>query len=728
MKNTFLIFANNTANIQSPNRLLNFINLVIYSLQNNNDITSLQLIKILSKIALVIPIILHFSDHNENYKICGNKLVEFMCNSLLGKIPKITEKLNGNSIEQILAKFTSTNYALKFLSLPETSKPKFNTEISTNSIFTNTILLASAALSPKPKSNKFNQYQIYLAYLNYALGNPLLYQAFQQIINLDLVKIATQLTQNINSDIQLHIQTWKYNRRLFFATHNFVKLTRSLSAAQAVCSWSLISTFLSTLSDYHPENTFAALKNPINKTYKDYKIIQTVIHPNWNDLLVDLEKLASEKYVKHYIENIGKTPFLERSKVTENFAGLCISMIDLAKSYENHATNGNFNISKMNIDEETKNAGILQGDEMEMDIEEIKDSSKSDLSAAASSIYKSTFEQNLLTHLSFGSKILLNYLWQIIEPCKTKESLISNFPYTLQLFCKLYLQVLFVMDDLEFMGKSSGKKDEIIFALKNEQLKWFSQTINEVVYKLFIEHGASQKYYSLRYDALRLLKHLYDRIRRNKIFPDEFWYLSHSKVKSPLLDTILSNIPHVIPFDQRVAILRQKLLDEKAKFGGHAEYVIHRDHIFEDSLMTLHKLGSQFKYDIGIQFTNKYGIIESGVGHGVFKEFLTVLSKKAFDLEQGFFIETKNRELFPNPDFIDKENYQRIFEFLGMIVGKAIYEGILIQPIFSRCFLNKVLGKSNHIDELKLLDEKLYENVMFLKSYEVFFINILKIG
>ncbi len=59
-----------------------------------------------------------------------------------------------------------------------------------------------------------------------------------------------------------------------------------------------------------------------------------------------------------------------------------------------------------------------------------------------------------------------------------------------------------------------------------------------------------------------------------------------------------------------------------------------------------------------------------------------------------------------------------MFEFLGMIVGKSIFEGILIQPIFSRCFLNKVLGKTNHIDDLKLLDEKLYENVMYLKHHE----------
>ena len=54
-----------------------------------------------------------------------------------------------------------------------------------------------------------------------------------------------------------------------------------------------------------------------------------------------------------------------------------------------------------------------------------------------------------------------------------------------------------------------------------------------------------------------------------------------------------------------------------------------------------------------------------------------------------------------------------------MIVGKAIYEGILIQPIFSRPFLNKVIGKTNHIDDLKLFDDKLYESLMYIKYFEV---------
>eukprot|EP00826_Nyctotherus_ovalis_P030984 TRINITY_DN24745_c0_g1_i1.p1 TRINITY_DN24745_c0_g1~~TRINITY_DN24745_c0_g1_i1.p1 ORF type:complete len:203 (+),score=65.99 TRINITY_DN24745_c0_g1_i1:23-610(+) len=157
----------------------------------------------------------------------------------------------------------------------------------------------------------------------------------------------------------------------------------------------------------------------------------------------------------------------------------------------------------------------------------------------------------------------------------------------------------------------------------------------------------------------------------------------------------------------------------KDKFGGTIPVLIRRSLLLDDALLNLHKLGTAFKQDISIQFTSNDGVMEVGAGHGVFKEFLTLLSNQAFDVAQGFFIETKDRELFPNSDFINQGNYQRIYEFLGMVVGKAIFEGILIQPVFSRCFLNKVLGKTNNLDDLKLLDAKLYENLMKLKYYKV---------
>lgn len=58
-----------------------------------------------------------------------------------------------------------------------------------------------------------------------------------------------------------------------------------------------------------------------------------------------------------------------------------------------------------------------------------------------------------------------------------------------------------------------------------------------------------------------------------------------------------------------------------------------------------------------------------------------------------------------------------------MIVGKAIYEGVLLKCNFARFFLNRFTEKAtgssrNQVDDLRLLDPDLYNNLMKLKYYE----------
>ena len=51
-------------------------------------------------------------------------------------------------------------------------------------------------------------------------------------------------------------------------------------------------------------------------------------------------------------------------------------------------------------------------------------------------------------------------------------------------------------------------------------------------------------------------------------------------------------------------------------------------------------------------------------------------------------------------------------------MGRAIYDNMLIPAVFSKFFLRRMLGKQNFLKELKTLDNDLYKNLKFLKSYE----------
>ena len=83
---------------------------------------------------------------------------------------------------------------------------------------------------------------------------------------------------------------------------------------------------------------------------------------------------------------------------------------------------------------------------------------------------------------------------------------------------------------------------------------------------------------------------------------------------------------------------------------------------------------------------------------GLFKEFLTKLTDKIFDPQYSFFVETDvERKLYPNilSAYEQNEHWRQMYVFIGMIVGKALYEGVLLKCRFARFFLNKMVNKSN---------------------------------
>jgi len=115
------------------------------------------------------------------------------------------------------------------------------------------------------------------------------------------------------------------------------------------------------------------------------------------------------------------------------------------------------------------------------------------------------------------------------------------------------------------------------------------------------------------------------------------------------------------------------------------------------------------------------GRVEAGqdVG-GLFKELWTSLSAVAFDPSYGLMAQTKSGELHPNhlARSLHGDRARSLLAFLGRVLGKAVYEGIVIQPKFARFFLKKMLGRYNSLNDLRSLDEELYKNLMFLKGYD----------
>jgi len=194
---------------------------------------------------------------------------------------------------------------------------------------------------------------------------------------------------------------------------------------------------------------------------------------------------------------------------------------------------------------------------------------------------------------------------------------------------------------------------------------------------------------------------------------------------------LLKELPFVVPFDERVKIFHDFISQDKQAlniegshqfFGGDLRFTIRRNFLFEDGFANLNNLGDKLKKRIRVEFISADGLHEAGVdGGGLFKDFVTELVKTAFDPQYALFLSTQSedRQLYPNPSsaILSSEHIEQ-FGFLGRILGKAMYEGILVELPLAPFFLAKLLGKYNYVNDLVSLDPQLHKNLMYLKTYD----------
>uniref|UniRef100_A0A8C1EPY4 Ubiquitin-protein ligase E3C n=1 Tax=Cyprinus carpio carpio TaxID=630221 RepID=A0A8C1EPY4_CYPCA len=193
---------------------------------------------------------------------------------------------------------------------------------------------------------------------------------------------------------------------------------------------------------------------------------------------------------------------------------------------------------------------------------------------------------------------------------------------------------------------------------------------------------------------------------------------------------ILTELPFVVPFEERVKIFQKLIYADKREVQGEGPFLdgvnitIRRNYIYEDAYDKLSPENEpDLKKRIRVHLLNAHGLDEAGIdGGGIFREFLNELLKSGFNPNQGFFKTTNEGLLYPSPtaEMLVGESFTRHYYFLGRILGKALYENMLVELPFASFFLSKLLGTSADVDihHLASLDPEMYRNLLFLKSYE----------
>lgn len=240
-----------------------------------------------------------------------------------------------------------------------------------------------------------------------------------------------------------------------------------------------------------------------------------------------------------------------------------------------------------------------------------------------------------------------------------------------------------------------------------------------------------------------LLMAIYRRDCRRTFCPEGHWLAKEVRVSGFLADLekgrrgaalLLSKMPHVIPHSERVVLFRKHVANEKAVLGLTESacnstpttlIVVHRTRIVEDGYRQLAMLPSQaLKGVIRVRFVNEQGLAEAGIDQdGVFKEFLEETIKKVFDPSLNLFKVTSENRLYPSPTSSMQDNHLQLFEFVGRMLGKAVYEGIVVDVPFASFFVSQFSGQTggalySWLDELASLDRDLYRSLTLVKHYK----------
>ncbi|GMF21962.1 unnamed protein product [Phytophthora lilii] len=189
---------------------------------------------------------------------------------------------------------------------------------------------------------------------------------------------------------------------------------------------------------------------------------------------------------------------------------------------------------------------------------------------------------------------------------------------------------------------------------------------------------------------------------------------------TPRANKLIQSMPYLVPFPDRVKLFQRLVKADKEIHQNEGCSVyrirIHRGAILEDGLRKLNSIRTNLKKRINVVFVNSAGREEVGIdAGGLFKEFWLDLSTLAFDLQYGLFLTTHDQLLYPNPNsasnhFSRETDHLTMFQFVGRILGKALYEGIVVQPKFAHFFLSKLLHSFNQLNELPSLDPEIYKS------------------
>ncbi|KAI8992586.1 hypothetical protein BDB01DRAFT_738685 [Pilobolus umbonatus] len=180
--------------------------------------------------------------------------------------------------------------------------------------------------------------------------------------------------------------------------------------------------------------------------------------------------------------------------------------------------------------------------------------------------------------------------------------------------------------------------------------------------------------------------------------------------------SLLVNNPKILEFDNKRHYFLQQLhrkKDSKEHYSA-LELNVRRAFVFEDTYQQMQGVtGEEIKDGkLIVHFENEEGEDAGGVS----REWFSVLARQMFDPNYGLFITSAADKLTYQPNRASGVNSEHLnyFKFVGRVIGKAIYDGRLLDAYFTRSFYKLLLNRSVDYRDVEAVDPAYYRSLEWL--------------
>ncbi|KAF1775863.1 HECT domain [Phytophthora cactorum] len=146
-----------------------------------------------------------------------------------------------------------------------------------------------------------------------------------------------------------------------------------------------------------------------------------------------------------------------------------------------------------------------------------------------------------------------------------------------------------------------------------------------------------------------------------------------------------------------------------------AKLTVTRERIIQQSLQLAEVAPDALHAYLKITFEGEPGI-DAG---GLLREWFGIVCKQIFSEKMGLFVPTKGEDMsyWIDPLSGEKnENHLKLFRLAGILIGKALFEGLVLDVHLALPLLKHVLGIPISFSDLEFLDEELHRNCKWLRG------------